>query len=606
MNMILKMSRMQRRLRMNTRVRLATAVCAGVLLTLPVVGIAVAQDETPATTDPLALPDLTPREIEIRGDLVISFPSLERQPLIGFNPPPRIPEIAPDRRPYVSEYKQTSDDLPDSPLQRPTPPSVTALSGGERAYAEAEVTTGNYFNRTARLRTGYPLAESTRLELDVDYSGSNGNEVLDGFDTILNEFDSFDGRLDLRHGSSKFSGSVTVKGFSDTFNLYPVGTVATAPSYTIAPDRQINSFGGGFSLGTGTASKVRVKSELMFDQTLMETDMESAGTIDESLLTRTEQSGQGSISVTVPTGTSSIVVDGLGAINRLDSGEADEEQNMVVSGGARYRALIGNSLELSAGGRVMSIAIEDTETRRATYVAPSVRLTVSPNPWVDIYVQNDPKATNNTLSSVTRTNPYLIDQPLLEPTIYPVNAEAGVKVYSGQFRIVGRAGYRDSPNFSYFRKVTTAEIAEATGAFTSIGYAEASVLSGGGDISVALPGRLSVTVGGAYRYAQFENSSDPVPYFAPVTGSLSVSYSTPNNKLLLQAGTEYLGERFVDRSESAKLDDQFNVNFSGVYNVTTHLGVAVRAENLLSDDLETWENYRQSPVRIAAGLRLLW
>ena len=556
--------------------------------------------------DPLVLPDLTPREIEIRGDLIISFPSLVRQPLIGFNPPPRIPDIAPNRRPYVSDYKQSSQDLPDSPLRTPTPPSVTALSGGERAFAEAEVTTGNYFNRTARLRAGYPVGEGTGIELDVDYSGSNGSTVFDDFDDITNEFNSFDGRVDLRHSSRQFKGSVSVSGFSDTFNLYPLGTVETAPSFNLAPDRQINSIGAEVGLGTGTASNVRVETSFGFAQTLMDTDLATAGTIPNNLLERTEQSIKGAAAVTVPVGNSSIVVDGRGGLNRLDSGETDEEQNMFITAGARYRTLIGNSVELSVGGKVMAISIEDVTTRDATYLAPSVRLTLSPNPWVDLYAQNEPVAHNNTVASISRTNPYLIDQPLLEPTIFPVNAEAGVKIYSGQIRVVARAGYQDSPNFSYFRRSTTAEISEATGAFTSIGYADASVISGGGDVSVALPGRLSVTVGGSYRYAQFENSNDPVPYYSPVVGSLSVSYSTPGNKVLLQAGTEYTGERFVDRSQTRKLDDQFDLNFSGIYNVTSNLGVAVRASNILSDDLESWENYIQSPIRIGAGLRLLW
>ncbi|MDA0379276.1 MAG: hypothetical protein O2899_07270, partial [Bacteroidetes bacterium] len=34
------------------------------------------------------LPDLAPREVEITGDLTISFPTLRRQPIVGFNPPP--------------------------------------------------------------------------------------------------------------------------------------------------------------------------------------------------------------------------------------------------------------------------------------------------------------------------------------------------------------------------------------------------------------------------------------------------------------------------------------------------------------------------------------
>ena len=70
------------------------------------------------------LPDLAPREVEITGDLTIAFPTLRRQPIVGFNPPPRVPDIDSNRRPFTEAYGQASADLPPSPLQAPEPPSV--------------------------------------------------------------------------------------------------------------------------------------------------------------------------------------------------------------------------------------------------------------------------------------------------------------------------------------------------------------------------------------------------------------------------------------------------------------------------------------------------
>ena len=72
--------------------------------------VAVLALRTASAQDPQpVLPNLAPREVEIRGQLVIQFPALERQPLIGFNPPPRIPTIPADRRPLVEEYKQNRE-----------------------------------------------------------------------------------------------------------------------------------------------------------------------------------------------------------------------------------------------------------------------------------------------------------------------------------------------------------------------------------------------------------------------------------------------------------------------------------------------------------------
>ena len=51
-----------------------------------------------------ALPDIAPREVEIRGQLEILLPSLRRQPLVGFNPPPRVPRPPAGRRPFAETY----------------------------------------------------------------------------------------------------------------------------------------------------------------------------------------------------------------------------------------------------------------------------------------------------------------------------------------------------------------------------------------------------------------------------------------------------------------------------------------------------------------------
>ncbi|NND72875.1 MAG: TonB-dependent receptor [Rhodothermales bacterium] len=554
----------------------------------------------------LILPNLTPREVEIRGDLVISFPSLVRQPLIGFNPPPRVPDIAPDRMPYVDEYKQSGDDLPDSPLVKPTPPPVTSLTSGDQSFGEVEATTGNYFNRTVRIRAGFPVSETSNIELDVDYHGSNGNEVFSSIPDVVNDYDTFEGRLDLNHSSRSFRARASIGGYSDAYNLYPVGSLINAPSFNLTPDRTVNGFGGELSLGTGTASRVQVTSAVGFGQYVMDTDLQSSGSIPDMLLERTEQNVTGRLGVTFPVGNASIGLDGRGGLNRLDSGDADEAENSHISGGLKYRTLIGNSVELSLGARILAISITEGSTRDASYVAPSFRLTLSPNPWVDVYASNDPMIENNTITTVTRSNPYVIDQPALEPVVYPINAETGVKIYSGPIRVVGRAGYQVSPNFKYFRRATTAEISEAVEAFSAISYSDASILSGGGDISIALPGRLSFTLGGKYRYAQFENSDDPVPYVAPITGRVSLAYNDPNSRFAAEIASDYTGKRFVDRSKSNELHGYSSLNLSAIYNVNSHLGIAARVNNVFSDDLESWENYLQSPVRVAAGLRLLW
>ena len=83
---------------------LRAAVALIVLLGASVLGTRDAAAQDPA------LPNLAPQVVEITGDLSISFPSLSRQPLAGFNPPPRVPDIPASRIPYIDDYKQENAD----------------------------------------------------------------------------------------------------------------------------------------------------------------------------------------------------------------------------------------------------------------------------------------------------------------------------------------------------------------------------------------------------------------------------------------------------------------------------------------------------------------
>ncbi|MEX1055354.1 MAG: hypothetical protein WED81_04960, partial [Rhodothermales bacterium] len=58
-------------------------------------GLAIAPAYVRGQDDPNrpVLPDIAPRVVEIRGQLEISLPSLQRQPLMGFNPPPPVAPI---------------------------------------------------------------------------------------------------------------------------------------------------------------------------------------------------------------------------------------------------------------------------------------------------------------------------------------------------------------------------------------------------------------------------------------------------------------------------------------------------------------------------------
>jgi len=68
------------------------------------------------------LPDINPQDIEIKGDYRIKFPGLQRQPILGFDPKPRVFQLDPYRMPFLETNDQVVASIPLTPLEIPKSP----------------------------------------------------------------------------------------------------------------------------------------------------------------------------------------------------------------------------------------------------------------------------------------------------------------------------------------------------------------------------------------------------------------------------------------------------------------------------------------------------
>ena len=170
--------------------RLHIGLLLGLLLGLAFPWGALAQD-----------PELPPREVEIRGTLEVSLPSLQRQPLMGFNPPPEVPRPPANRRPFIERYKQASADLPVSPLGRPQPPSALGASYPP-AQGQIESLIGRYFSRAVNARLQAPLSDQASFLLRADYRGSEGHEPFETLPDVNAPFDALEALVGV-HASGR-------------------------------------------------------------------------------------------------------------------------------------------------------------------------------------------------------------------------------------------------------------------------------------------------------------------------------------------------------------------------------------------------------------------
>lgn len=594
--------------------RLPALVCA-LLLWAPTTAFA---QEDPSKQP--VLPDIAPRVVEIRGQLEISFPSLQRQPLIGFNPPPQVVPIPPDRKPWADAYKQAKADLPPSPLRPPQAPEVSPLKLRTPRNGEVEGSFGRYVSRLFRARTDWVVSPQAALYTRLDYRGTEGHQPdYLGTEAVDASFDALEGLVGLQTTTRGAVMGVEVDGFLNDFPLYAASLRLGAAAAGDAPGRRGQGLGSALWLRTQGATPLDGRLRLHYGQATYRTDY--GDDLDDPAYRRTERRLTADGALAAPLGEATEArVEARAATAGLDAGGfvGNTTRLLDAMGGFHYR--YGPSFDLAVGLRVLTFTsgaqhpgAEPSGAARGTYVAPDLRLNFYPDNRVTFYVQNRPRLEFNTLADLFRQNPYLVNEPLVLPTVRTLNAEGGGEVFLGPAEVALRVGYLRSPNFLYFERATEAEAGGYDHGFFVARYDRTEVLHVGGDVSVVLPAGLNASVGLTYRQGRLldadadkPDAPDAIPNFAPLVGRAALSYAFLDNRGLVQLNGVFERARYRDRAQSRRLGDFFDLDVALSYNLSTALGVVVRAENLSAGYLERWDRYEQAPFVLMGGFRVLW
>ena len=580
----------------------ATLVLTSVLVLVP--RAAQAQDGTEQPD----LPDIAPREVEIRGQLEISFPSLQRQPLIGFNPPPRLPEIPANRRPFVEAYKQESVDLPPSPLSPPAPPGLPGLATYPPARLELDATGGRYFSRTVRGRANVPWGQGEVLTVRLDHSG------LDSYTPFEEEapYNLFDGSIGISTHRSTISAGAEVGGFADTYNLFGALTGAAAGGVVPHPTRDGRGLNAGAWLRAGSAAGTDGRLAVAFESAAFETDVFEDDSIDEEFR-RTSRHFSADGGVEFPAGVARLGVEGQFGRSLLDETTAANSGATAYDAAAYLRLPIADRMQLTAGARFIGFSLETEEgldvdagvPEDEQVIAPDVRVEMYLAHGAMLYVHNRPELTENDLGSMFEANPFLVAEPVVAPTIRSLELEGGGRFFAGPVQIGLRGGYRDYPNLLFFEHADASETGSYERGFSAARYGEATVVYGGGDLSVSIARGVLATIGVTGRRGRLEND-EPIPYFGTVLGNAMFSFAFDRSRGLVQLNGTYESSRVRDRAESRDLGDYFDLDVLATYNVTPAFKVLLAIDNISADRLERYDGYPQPSFVARAGVGVRW
>lgn len=558
--------------------------------TLPVVGLIVlftapivrAQDP-----DPAVLPDIAPREVEIRGTLEVSLPSLQRRALEGFNPPPEIPSPDVNRRPFVESFEEHRVSFPRDPLPPVEPPtSLGATDLPSRGLFETSL--GRYVDRSMRAYLQAPLGERTQVIAHAKYRGRYGHQAFEAHPEIRSLIDAVVLGGEIRTSTRAWTIGLDLGGFTESYDLY--GRPLSADT---APIRRGSSFGGQITIETAPDLPLTARLGLKGATTAYTT--ESAQELephDRLHETRVEIES----AVTFPVSMGDVWLEGT--MSRGTRGNDFGLSTTYLAGGGlsmdahpRLQVRVGAMVLGDVGGR----------ERGESAIAPYIRADWYPASRLRLYAGNFPRATATTVASLFRENPYVHAPPELAPTLAPINSEMGATLYWGPVQFTGRCGLRIMPQHRYFEALSGAEQHTAT-----LRYGSARIFHAGGSGSVVLPGGIHAMIDITFRRGRLHELASPIPYFAPILMQSTVSIAFARRRGRVQLRGYYESARPIDRAESILLDGYADLDMDISYRITTHIGILLRMENIAGSRKVRWAHFPEPPAIIGAGAYLRW
>ena len=576
----------------------------GLLIAVPIAQAQEAPD--PASSDTTALPNIAPQEVEIRGQLETRFPRLQRQPLVGFNPPPRVPILSSDRRPLIGEYRQDTADLPGSPLRRPDM-APRSFRMGSALQGQVEALSGRYFDRQARVRVQTPLSRRTQLSGRLSYRGSEGHTPIDALPDAASTRDDLEASAGLRFQGEGLSGRVYAGGFATDYALF--GALDRPEAAAPGRDAYGGTLGGELSI-----ERNRVALEASAGGALASLSSDTIGERapgSRAAATIDEQRLHADARLTLPVGR--LTVEGSGSYDGSDFDVQSPTPRTGwvhrYSGGGAVLWRPRPDVNVRAGALVFGFQ-DDTATAPVTetYVAPDVAIDWYPGQNLHLYAYNEPGTTRHDLRHMFDESPFTVNQPTFRPTVRLWNTHAGVRTFLGPVQVGVAGGYEQNPVRRVYQSVsvTDAMVVQAPTIIRPT-YDEARIVSGTAELSVGLTTGLQATTSYSYRDAVLTERNDaPIPYVGTHLATLSLAQSFANQQAFVEVEGTIESDRVATPTATEGLDPYVGLNISGSYHVTSALSIVGRAENIVGGRLERWQNYPEAPQTISLGLRIRW
>jgi len=575
----------------------------GLILFLSALLPLAASAQEPDTSDQ-QLPDIAPQEFEIRGQLQVSFPTLERQPLQGFASPPSVPSVPDDRMPYLESYKQALETLPES-LPEPEAASSSFQRPEPARTGFLELGGGRYTSRFAEGRLSLPLSTAQTVSLEGRYFGMAGFSPYAGAAGDLDTpTDQADGtvRFESRHDDVTVRVAAQAAGSGYTLYGEPALAEISAPD---APDR--SSLSGGLEAALQTRGTVSSRIEAEVSRSAHDT--ERGASTDTFWEQRVGLDGR----LSAPLGASSVHLD-LSAVRSTLGGDVPDESGYELDGGFAATLVDDDGLRVRGGGRVLTFETPVTPRRPdlgtvdATFIVPQARAEWALSSGTTLFAENRPHLARQGLEALYRRNPYAEHAPSVRPTLFTTDAASGVEVSTGVLRLSAEAGYRYAPTYRYFSRTnpTPQRPSALADPGLNVQYGSARILHGGATVALQGQSPVEASLHLSVRDGELVGPDEAIPYFSPVVAEGMFSVSFADQKGLIQTTGTIESARPVDLTGTPEVDTYVAFDVTGSYEITPLLDAVLELRNVGPSAPERWARYARPPAIVSGGFRIHW
>lgn len=546
------------------------------LLVVTVPSIAQQQD-----TENSLLPEIDPQDIEIRSQFKARFPGIRRQPILGFDPTPRVYQVDPNRQPFMETQEQVVANLPVSELSRPNPPAYNPMTYSENIQAYSRLGYGSYSSPEATFWGVHRLSETSYVGGDLDFSSSDGH--LDGQPSSFRFFNANaeyatkldeDTRLQFNAG-----------GQSDFHYLYELENLLPVEQ-KLGKNYTGFHLGGQFSRFRNTVSGWNIEAGLRYFDVDLE-DASFTGDVNETVY-------RGSFAKRWAGSNVSETFTVKGGVRSGVYGTGDEQEGWTtLQGGVQYQRLFNYNTKIT-GEANLYYAADFVEEK--VYFAPLLQVEHTFAEGLKITGKAEGKPYLKSVQQHHEYNRFIASDNILRHS-YEIRAsgEASLEYFRGS-TLNGGVSYSNTKNLPYYSQSTPTP----GNSFYRISYDNATNFKiYAGITHQLLPERFWVN-GRIYAQNPKLDGGDKVP-FQESWGINSSVHISPIKRITVEGWLDYIGKRETGLT-GQELDGIILLGAQVDLEITDRFGAYFRGVNLLDDNYQVWEGYSERPLQLYGGV----